>query len=60
MLRIIPKLKLMDDQTLWIGVGKFLLLMLFVVLLFLLGQSMVTHHFFTGGAMNYSNHPTGP
>jgi hypothetical protein len=26
----------------------------------LLGQSMVRHHFFTGGAMNYGNHPGGP
>jgi hypothetical protein len=29
-------------------------------MLFLLGESMVHHHFFTGGAMDYHNRPTGP
>jgi hypothetical protein len=44
----------------WVGVARFLVLILFAVVLFLLGQSMVRHHFFTGGAMNYGNHPGGP
>lgn len=39
---------------------KFLFLLLFFLLLFLLAHSMVEHHFFTGGAMDYNNHPTGP
>ena len=37
----------------WIGVGKFLLLAFFTVMLYLLGQSMVRHHFFSGGSLNY-------
>jgi hypothetical protein len=48
------------DQRPWLGFARFLLLMFFVVMLFLLGESMVRHHFFTGGAMDYHNHPTGP
>jgi len=36
------------------------LLILFVLVRFLLGQGMVRHHFFTGGALNYENHPGGP
>jgi hypothetical protein len=44
----------------WVWWLRFLLLILFVVLLFLLGQAMVRHHFFTGGAQNYGNHPGGP
>jgi hypothetical protein len=39
---------------------KFVSLLVLFVLLFLLAQSMVRHHFFTGGAMNYHNRPTGP
>jgi fatty acid desaturase len=30
------------------------------VALYLLGRGMVRHHFFSGGAMDYHNHPTGP
>jgi hypothetical protein len=37
----------------WIGVGKFLLLLLFAVLLFWLGESMVRHRFFRGGGLDY-------
>jgi hypothetical protein len=44
----------------WVGFAKFLLLVLFATLLFVLGETMVRHHFFTGGAMNYHNHPGGP
>jgi hypothetical protein len=44
----------------WVRFARLLLLILFVVVLFLLGQAMVHHHFFTGGAMNYGNHPGGP
>jgi hypothetical protein len=33
---------------------------LLTVALYLLGRSMVRNHFFTGGAMNYHNRPTGP
>jgi hypothetical protein len=36
------------------------MLLVFVVLVFELGQSMVHHHFFSGGALNYGNHPGGP
>jgi hypothetical protein len=41
-------------------VVKFVSLLILFVLGFLLAQSMVRHHFFTGGAMNYHNRPTGP
>ena len=34
--------------------------LLFVIALYVLGESMVHHQFFTGGAMNYHHHPTGP
>ena len=37
----------------WLGFGKFLLLLVFAVLLYWLGESMVQHHFFRGGALNY-------
>ena len=49
-----------DRELRWAGLIKFLLLVGFTVLLFLLVQSMVHHHFFTGGAMDYHNSPTGP
>jgi len=49
-----------EQERRWVGFARFLALVLFAVLLFLLGQSMVRHHFFTGGAMNYGNHPGGP
>jgi hypothetical protein len=49
-----------ENKRAWPGFVKFLGLMLMVVLFFLLAQSMVRHHFFTGGSMNYYNKPTGP
>jgi hypothetical protein len=39
---------------------RFAWVVLLTVAIYLLGQSMVHHHFFTGGAMDYHNHPTGP
>jgi len=39
---------------------EILWIVLFAIALFTLGRSMVRHHFFSGGAMNYENHPTGP
>jgi hypothetical protein len=39
---------------------KFVSLLILFVLMFLLAQGMVRHHFFTGGAMDYHNRPTGP
>jgi hypothetical protein len=48
------------EQRPWPGVAKFLGILLMATLFFLLGQSMVRHHFFTGGAMDYHNRPTGP
>ena len=39
---------------------KFLSLLIFFALMFLLAESMVRHHFFTGGAQDYHNKPTGP
>jgi hypothetical protein len=44
----------------WFGLVRFLGVVLFTALLFLLARSMVMHHFFTGGAQNYHNSPTGP
>ncbi len=44
----------------WVAFARFLMLLVFVVLVFELGQSMVHHHFFSGGALNYGNHPGGP
>jgi hypothetical protein len=41
-------------------VVKFVSLLILFVLGFLLAQSLVRHHFFTGGAMNYHNRPSGP
>ncbi len=49
----------LEDQR-WHGIAKFVALIVFVLLVFWLVESMVTHHFFTGGATNYGNHPTGP
>jgi hypothetical protein len=37
----------------WLGFGKVLLLLLFAVLLLWLGESMVQHRFFRGGAQDY-------
>lgn len=48
------------DDSLWIGVVKLVLILVMAALLYLLGESMVHHHFFSGGALNYHNDPTGP
>ena len=49
-----------ERQRVWAGIAKFLALLLLVALFFMLARSMVEHHFFTGGAQNYHNSPTGP
>jgi hypothetical protein len=36
----------------WIGLTKFLFIVLFTVMLFLLARSMVRNHFFDGGQLN--------
>jgi len=36
----------------WLEIGKFLLLLVFVVAFFLLAQSMVRHRFFQGGRID--------
>jgi hypothetical protein len=36
-------------QSPWMGIVKFLLLATLIILLFLLGQAMVSHRFFRGG-----------
>jgi hypothetical protein len=42
----------MQGNSPWIGVVKFLFIGLFTVMVFLLGRSMVSHHFFDGGQLN--------
>jgi hypothetical protein len=37
----------------WIAWIKFVWIVLLTVVFFLLAQSMVRHHFFSGGALNY-------
>ena len=51
-----------EDRRAWSELGKFLLLIAFVILMFLLGRAMVRHHFFTGGTQNKhsTDGPTGP
>jgi hypothetical protein len=44
----------------WIGAVKALLLLAMVGAFFLLGQSMVQHHFFTGGELNNRAAAVGP
>jgi ABC-type microcin C transport system permease subunit YejE len=36
-------------QSPWLGIVKFLLLAILIVIIFLLGQAMVRHRFFRGG-----------
>jgi hypothetical protein len=36
-------------QSPWLGIVKFLLLVILIALIFLLGQEMVRHRFFRGG-----------
>ena len=42
-----------DSKPSWIVIIKFLLLVVFVVLLFVLAQSMVRHRFHRGGWINH-------
>ena len=51
-----------EEKTRTVGYWwiRFAWVMLLIVALYLLGRGMVRHHFFTGGAMNYHDHPTGP
>ena len=37
----------------WLEAGKLLMILTMAILLFLLAQAMVRHHFFTGGSQNY-------
>jgi len=43
----------------WLGFAKFLFIVVLTVLLFMFVNSMVRHHFFSGGQMN-QNEVTGP
>ena len=38
--------------SLWFGIGRFLFVVILVVVIFLLGPSMVRHRFFRGGWVN--------
>ena len=44
----------------WLGFVKFLMLLVMIGLFFWLGQSMVQHHFFTGGELNNRSAAVGP
>lgn len=52
MRRIPDMAKPAGQDSQWQGPVKFLLLVLFIVILFLLGQDMVRHRFFRGGWVN--------
>jgi hypothetical protein len=43
----------------WLGVTRFLLLLVFLGALYLLGRDMVRHRFFRGGAQDYNNWHNG-
>jgi hypothetical protein len=47
------------DNPPWLGFARFLLIMIFTAMLFLLVKSMVNHHFFDGGQLNLP-HTDGP
>jgi hypothetical protein len=49
------------EKSPWLGIVKFLFIVLLVVLFLLLGQSMVRHRFFRGGSLNPNSslHPQG-
>jgi hypothetical protein len=50
-----------EDRNTRLGIAiKLVALLILFVLMFFLADSMVRHHFFTGGAMDYHNRPTGP
>ena len=40
------------EKSPWIGIGKFLFVVVLAVIVFLLVQSMVHHRFFRGGRVN--------
>jgi hypothetical protein len=42
-----------ERRSTWLGIGKFLFIVVLVALFFLLGHNMVRHRFFRGG---WSNH----
>jgi hypothetical protein len=44
----------------WVKFAKFLMLLAMIGLFFWLGQSMVQHHFFTGGELNNRGAAVGP
>jgi hypothetical protein len=48
------------EQPAWVGAMKAVLLLAMVGAFFLLGQSMVQHHFFTGGELNNRAAAVGP
>jgi hypothetical protein len=48
------------EQPAWLGLAKFALLAGMVGMFFWLGQSMVQHHFFTGGELNNRAAAVGP
>jgi hypothetical protein len=47
------------EKSPWIGIGKFLFVVVLAVIVFLLVQSMVRHRFFRGGWVN-RNGSLGP
>lgn len=48
-----------EPNSPWFGFAKFLFIMVLAVMVFLLANSMVRHHFFSGGAQNHHD-VTGP
>jgi hypothetical protein len=48
------------EQPAWVGMVKALMLLAMVGMFFWLGQSMVQHHFFTGGELNNRAAAVGP
>lgn len=49
-----------DPEVGWVKFAKFLMLLAMIGLFFWLGQSMVQHHFFTGGELNNRGAAVGP
>jgi hypothetical protein len=41
-----------EQNSPWLGIVKFLFVVLLIVIIFLLGQDMVRHRFFRGGRVN--------
>ena len=41
-----------ERRSMWLGIGKFLCIVVLALLFFLLAQSMVGHRFFRGGWRN--------